>query len=67
METHDSNVYPTILRGVLLGFWTPFLDLGARSAIFWHLKMVTFAELTKQYYKVFLATLVALHFTPVSR
>ena len=44
METHDPNVYPTILGGVLLGFWTPFLDLGAQSATFWHLKMGTFAR-----------------------
>ena len=36
METHDPNVYPTILRGVSRGFWTPFLDQGAQSAIFWH-------------------------------
>ena len=33
METHDPNVYPTILGGVSRGFWTPFLDRGARSAI----------------------------------
>ena len=38
METHDPNVYPTILGGVSRGFWTPFLDQGARSAIFWHVK-----------------------------
>ena len=38
METHDPNVYPTILGGVSRGFWTPFLDWGARSAIFWHVK-----------------------------
>ena len=38
METHDPNVYPTILGGVSRGFWTPFLDRGARSAIFWHMK-----------------------------
>ena len=44
METHDPNVYSTILRGVLQGFWTPFVDLGAQSAIFWHLKMGTFGE-----------------------
>ena len=44
METHDPNVYSTILGGVLRGFWTPFLDLGAQSAIFWHLKMGTFAK-----------------------
>ena len=41
METHDPNVYLTILGGVSRGFLTPFLDLGARSAIFWHLKMGT--------------------------
>ena len=33
METHDPNVYPTILGGVSRGFWSPFLDLGARSAL----------------------------------
>ena len=38
METHDPNVYPTILGGVSRGFWTPFLDRGARSAIFWHMQ-----------------------------
>ena len=43
METHDPNVYPTILGGVSRGFWTPFLNRGARSAIFWHLKTGTFA------------------------
>ena len=45
METHDPNVYPTILGGgggVTRGFWSLFLDLGARSAIFWHLKTGTF-------------------------
>ena len=42
METHDPNVYSTILWGVLRGFWSPFLDLGALSAIFWHLKTGTF-------------------------
>ena len=44
METHDPNVYPTILGGVSRGFWSPFLDWGARSAIFWHLKTGTFCE-----------------------
>ena len=44
METHDPNVYPTILGGVLRGFWTPFLDPGAQSAIFWRLKTGTFAK-----------------------
>ena len=42
METHDPNVYPTILGGVSRGFWTPFENRGARSAIFWHLKTGTF-------------------------
>ena len=46
METHEPNVYPTILGGVSRGFWSPFKDLGARSAIFWHLKTGTFALLT---------------------
>ena len=27
METHEPNVYPTILEGVSRGFWSPFLDL----------------------------------------
>ena len=38
METHEPSVYPTILGGVSRGFWNPFLDQGAQSAIFWHLK-----------------------------
>ena len=41
METNEPNVYPTILGGVLRGFWSPFEDLGARSAIIWHLKTGT--------------------------
>ena len=47
METNEPNVYPTFLggRGVSWGFWGPFEALGARSAIFWHLKMGTFAKL----------------------
>ena len=44
METHEPRLYPTILGGVLRGFWSPFLDLGARSAIFWHLKTGTFGK-----------------------
>ena len=44
MEMHDPNVYSTILGGVLRGFWSPFLDWSARSAIFWHLKTGTFAK-----------------------
>ena len=27
METHEPNVYPTILGGVSRGFWSPFEDL----------------------------------------
>ena len=42
METNEPNVYPTILGVVSRGFWSPFLDVGARSAIFWHLKTGTF-------------------------
>ena len=38
METHEPNVYPTILGGVSRGFHTPFCHSGARS----HLKMGTF-------------------------
>ena len=45
METHEPRVYPTILGGVSRGFWSPFEDLGARSAIFWHLKTGTFAKI----------------------
>ena len=44
MEMHDPNVYPTILGGVSRGFWSPFLAVGARSAIFWHLKTGTFGS-----------------------
>ena len=44
MEMHEPNVYPTILGGVSQGFWTPLLDLGAGSAIFWHLKTGTFGK-----------------------
>ena len=44
MEMHDPNVYPTILGGVSRGFRSPFLAVGARSAIFWHLKTGTFAK-----------------------
>ena len=44
IETHELRVYPTILGGVSRGFWSPFLDFGARSAIFWHFKMGTFAK-----------------------
>ena len=45
MEMHEPNVYPTILGGVLRGFWSPFEDLGARSAIFFrHLKTGTFGK-----------------------
>ena len=42
METNEPNVYPTILGCVSRGFWSPFLDRGAQSAIFWHLKTGTF-------------------------
>ena len=44
METHEPSVYPTILWGVSRGFWNPFLDQGAQSAIFWHFKTGTFAK-----------------------
>ena len=44
METRDLTVYPTILGGVSRGFWSPFLDRGAQSAIFWHLKTGTFGR-----------------------
>ena len=45
METNDPNVYPTILGGVSRGFWSLFLDWGARRAVFWHLKRSTFAKI----------------------
>ena len=45
METHEPRVYPTILGGVSRGFWSLFEDLGAQSAIFWHLKTGTFAKI----------------------
>ena len=48
METNEPNVYPTILGGVSRGFRSPFKDLGARSAIFWHLKTGTFAKNWRQ-------------------
>ena len=47
METHDPNVFSTILGGVSRGFWTQFLDLGALSAIFWHLKTGTFGKIPR--------------------
>ena len=47
METDEPNVYPTILVGVSRGFWSPFKDLDARSAIFWHLKTGTFAKIAR--------------------
>ena len=45
METNEPNVYPTILGGVSRGFWSPFLDVGAPSATFWHLKTGTFGTI----------------------
>ena len=33
IETHEPNVYHTILGGVSRGFWSLFLDLGALHAI----------------------------------
>ena len=44
METHEPNLYSTILGGVSRGFWTLFLDWGARNVFFWHLKTGTFAK-----------------------
>ena len=44
METHEPRVYPTTLGGVSQGFWSPFIDLGALSAIFRHLKTGNFAK-----------------------
>ena len=32
------------MGSVSRGFWNPLLDLGARSAIFWHLKTGTFGK-----------------------
>ena len=34
MEMHEPGVYSTIFGGASRGFWIPFLDLGARSPIF---------------------------------
>ena len=50
METHEPNVYPTILGGVSRGFWNPFLYPGARSAIFWHLKTGTFVTIFYRFF-----------------
>ena len=47
METHEPDVYRIILGGDLQGFWSPFLGLGARSTIFWHLKTGTFVEIAR--------------------
>ena len=44
METHEPRVYPTILGGVSRGFWSPFLNWGALSAVFWNLKTGTFGK-----------------------
>ena len=45
IEMHEPNVYSTILGGVSRGFWSPFEDLGAQSAIFWHLKTGPFIKI----------------------
>ena len=37
IKTQDPNVCSIILGGVSRRFWNPLLDLGARSALFWHL------------------------------
>ena len=55
METHEANVYSTILGGFSQGFyeqvfWSPFLDLGARSTIFRHLKKGTVDKLLHTFY-----------------
>ena len=44
METHDPDVYPTVLGGVSRGFLSPFLDSSTPSAIFWHFKTGTFGK-----------------------
>ena len=49
-ETHDPTVYPTILGGDSRGFWNVFLDLGAQSAIFWHLKSVVYGSITLKFF-----------------
>ena len=59
METHDPTVYSTILGGVSRGFWSLFLDRGAQSAIFWHLKTGTFALLSLQQGATFTSPLPA--------
>ena len=67
METNEPNVYPTILGGVSRGFWSPFEDLGARSAIFLHLKRGTFGKI-KQCVHFYLPTLpcTGLSITPAT-
>ena len=50
METHEPNVYSTILGGVLRGFWSPFFDLGARSTIFCHLEKGPFVKILHTFY-----------------
>ena len=50
METPDSNVYPTIIGAC---FGSLFLDLGARSAIFWHLKRGTFGNVLEPFYPLY--------------
>ena len=44
MKTLEPKLYPTILGGVSRGFWSPFLNWGTLSAVFWHLKTGTFAS-----------------------
>ena len=36
IKMQDPNVCSIILGGVSRRFWNPLLDLGARSALFWH-------------------------------
>ena len=51
METHEPNgVFSRIdFWGVSRGFWSPFLDLGARGPIFCHLKRALLSKKTKWY------------------
>ena len=43
-ETHEPKLYPTILVGVLQGFWSPILNWGAQNAVFSHIKTGTFGK-----------------------
>ena len=44
MEMREPNLYSTILGDVSRGFWSLFLDWGARKANFLHLKTGTLGK-----------------------